>query len=319
LSVYSKRDVERAWKEYQDSYGEPKTVDKWACDGNWRLVGNGSVSSESCGQFVGFKGCADSGAHFGVTSLDGVSYHNKAYVEYRHKHCDSYNCPVCYLSWATREAHRIEERLRVHSEVYGEVYHIVASIPKKWKIKSSMDEKGFSRLCSRVLSRLKVRGVIGGVSIFHGFRYANQVEAKVKKVKFGWRWSTHFHFLGYISDVKTFYSRCRDVYKKDHLLVKKLAKRQSVFGTAWYQLNHASVLVGVKKFNVARWFGVAREKVVVAKFEAKCPICQAKLKKLKYFGSEKLELSYQQLEGLPKRFFADIIDGEDSVLLWADG
>ena len=42
---------------------------------------------------------------------------------------------------------------------------------------------------------------------------------------------------------------------KDGFVVKLKDKRISIFGTAWYQLNHASIQFGKKHFEVARWFG----------------------------------------------------------------
>lgn len=35
-----------------------------------------------------------------------------------------------------------------------------------------------------------------------------------------------------------------------------MGERRTVGGTAWYQLNHATVKVGVKCFRVVTWFGV---------------------------------------------------------------
>ena len=45
-------------------------------------------------------------------------------------------------------------------------------------------------------------------------------------------------------------------HEGDGYLVKVLGERKTVGGTAWYQLNHASVKVGVERFHVATWWGV---------------------------------------------------------------
>ena len=44
----------------------------------------------------------------------------------------------------------------------------------------------------------------------------------------------------------------------DGYIVKVLGSRKTIFGTAWYQLNHASVKKGVSRFHVATWFARAR-------------------------------------------------------------
>lgn len=71
-------------------------------------------------------------------------------------------------------------------------------------------------------------------------------------------------------------------------------KRKTVFGTAWYQLNHASLKVGVRRFHVATWFGVCsyrKLKVTKEHVEEMCPICQHELTEIFYFGTKRLSLS----------------------------
>jgi len=148
---------------------------------------------------------------------------------------------------------------------------------------------------------LAERGVIGGTIIFHGFRYNLQKQ---------WYWSPHFHVLGFI---RGGYSRCRHCerkwnclhgcggfddrsyqsFLKDGYYVKVMGERKTVFGTAWYQLNHASLKKNVKRFHVATWFGVCsyrKLKVTVEKPKAVCPICQHDIVKLRYFGNKRFVL-----------------------------
>jgi len=78
---------------------------------------------------------------------------------------------------------------------------------------------------------------------------------------------------------------------EDGYYVKVLGKRKTVFGTAWYQLNHSSIDVTKKRFHVATWFGVCsyrKMKVTVEKRKALCPICQHELVDLHYFGNKQL-------------------------------
>ena len=75
-------------------------------------------------------------------------------------------------------------------------------------------------------------------------------------------------------------------------IVKVLGERKTVGGTAWYQLNHASVRRGenVKKSHVATWFGACsyrKAKVINSKdvgIKHKCPICGNDLVRVRYLG-----------------------------------
>jgi len=76
-------------------------------------------------------------------------------------------------------------------------------------------------------------------------------------------------------------------FLKDGFYVKVLGKRKTVFGTAWYQLNHSSIDVTKKRFHVSTWFGVCsylKLKVRVEKRKELCPICQHDLIGIDYHG-----------------------------------
>ena len=157
------------------------------------------------------------------------------------------------------------------------------------------------------------RGIIGGSIIFHGFRYANRKEAHIKGVPFGWRWSPHFHILGFVGGEG--YGLCRkckggDCYackgfegitrrenKKDGWVVKVLDKRKTVGGTCWYQLNHCSIQRGSKKSHATTWFGACsyRKLEIIngddVGIQHKCPICDSELVHVRYLGNSKLLLT----------------------------
>ncbi len=157
------------------------------------------------------------------------------------------------------------------------------------------------------------RGIIGGSIIFHGFRYANKKEAKIKGVPFGWRWSPHFHVLGFVvakgmvnaenaKAVTVMLAKAlkvrQDAKKKDGWLVKVLDKRKTVGGTCWYQLNHCSIQRGSKKSHATTWFGACSyRKLEIINGEKdvgiqhKCPICDSELVHVRYLGQEKLLLT----------------------------
>ena len=175
------------------------------------------------------------------------------------------------------------------------------------------------------------RGVIGGSVIFHGFRYANREEANRKGVAFGWRWSPHFHILGFVGGEG--YGRCRtckggDCYackgfegitrrenKKDGWVVKVLDKRKTVGGTCWYQLNHSSVRRGTKKSHATTWFGACsyrKLKLINGKgigIHHKCPICASELVRIRYLGT------FSELL-LPRRGEMVSMFAEDGEPLW---
>lgn len=77
--------------------------------------------------------------------------------------------------------------------------------------------------------------------------------------------------------------------KADGYIVKVLERRKTVFGTAWYQLNHAGYRLGVKRFHPASWFGACNSNKLKVTYEFRkrvCPICRSELVKLKYLGSD---------------------------------
>jgi len=104
----------------------------------------------------------------------------------------------------------------------------------------------------------------------------------------------------------------------DGYIVKVLGARKTIFGTAWYQLNHASVKKGVSRFHVATWFGVAsyrKLKVLPKKHDIVCPICEHDLVILRYFGDKWFET-----DRLAVNFCQDSIEDylEDGRPVWVE-
>jgi hypothetical protein len=320
------KSVKQQWEEYVDSFDDPIKKDSWATEGLWRLVGNGEQTDNNCGSFKGFIGCINDEKHSRL-NLEGKNYNGLMIGHWKHKSCFSYNCPICYLSWAVHGAHRITDKLESLGVKYGVADHIVLSLPENY---FNSNDKNFDKLCKKIVKALQNRGIIAGTYIFHGFRYADFTEAIEKNVKQGWRWSPHFHILGFIRSKKEFYQLIPQMFLEDGFVVNLKAKRESVFGTAWYQLNHASIMPDQNHFEVARWFGQVtdprskkmRENSKKIKFlkndtsidaikelfqletenkklktEVKailnkehtllCPICNSKMVKLTYYGLRK--------------------------------
>jgi hypothetical protein len=287
----------------------------YATFGVFQLVGHGKQTNERCGTFRKFVGCSRAELHSKVVfDKDGglVDCRGKGYFKPVFHSCDKPSCPVCYeRGWAVREAKSIEFRLEQASKKFGLVEHIIVSFPKKYWYSDKADiGLKLRKLCYKAL---KSRGVIGGVLIFHGFRYNNWYEAMRKNERVGWYWSPHFHVLGFILGG---YGKCRGCYKRtgkpcrkgcggfvdrnfrqnevDGIYVKVKGKRKSVFGTAWYQLHHSSYRVDTKRHHVVYWFGVCSYRELKISKElrkewddlhkTKCPICGSDLVRHEYCG-----------------------------------
>jgi len=284
----------------EDGFDELPIENRWATYGKFQLVGNGKVTNENCGKFKGLRGCLNVENH-DIIASDGKNYKGKFYIKKVRFTCHKASCPVCYNhGFAVREAGNIESRLMVLSRHFGEVEHIVISVPS-W-------DYGLTLKCLRrkVTKILYDCGIIGGVIIFHGFRY---------NVKKQWYWSIHFHVLGFVLGG---YGRCRhckggncyacdgslgkfykayrsDGYSKGYIVDVKGKRKKSyysdkpnIFGTAWYQLNHATIDITKKRFHVATWFGCCSyRKFKLTSFRKKslCPICGVELVWVRYNGN----------------------------------
>lgn len=290
----------------------------WGRSGDFQLVGNGEVTNVFCGKYMRLKGCLRVDLHNLIT-LDGKNFKNKVFSRKVHHWCNKPSCPVCFKSgWAIREAGNIEGRLAEAGKRFGLVEHVVASVPVRDYALS------FEVLRGKVVKVLFGCGVVGGVLIFHGFRY---------NLRKHWYWSPHFHVLGFILGG---YARCRHckggncyacdgfegrtyrAFRENGYIIKALGKRKTVFGTAWYQLNHASIKRGVVRFHVATWFGCCsyrKLKVTVEKRKALCPICQHDLVGIRYFGVKRIVMDRSSPE-YRRDSFEDY--EEDGRVVWGE-
>jgi hypothetical protein len=256
-------------------------------------VGRGSKASALCGSWRHFLVCDNVAGHEGVM-LKGVDYTGKVVVVHEHLWCHRSSCPVCFIrGWSVREAQAMVARLEVASELgYGDVEHLTVSIsPVDYGLSEEVMREKARRACL-------VRGVFGGGMIFHGYRMD-----RVRKVLV---WSPHYHVLGFI---RGGFDACRNCshergdcascggfkgrevreFANDKYLVKCFEKRKSVVGTAFYQLNHATIRVGLKRFHSVTYFGVCAN----SKLKSKevwavhvCPVCHSEMVKKAYWGKE---------------------------------
>lgn len=266
----------------------------------YELVGHGNVTNSNCGVFAGcFNGCDRVELH-DKTTLDGVNHAGKVHVAKPIFHsCNRPSCPICYkYGWRIRLAKSIEAHLREASKHFGQVEHMMISVP--------VFDFGLSLevMRKKVNGLLKKRGIVGGNIILHGGRYANFEEARRKGIAQGWRWGVHFHILGFILGG---YSKCRHCERKwncsagcsgfdarawkafneDGYYVKVFERRKSVFWTLAYELKHAIIKRDSVRPRVSTYFGVcARMKFTPEVRKALCPICEEPLVRLRYNGSK---------------------------------
>jgi hypothetical protein len=267
-SRLSQKAVEELYREYAKSHGDCEDpVDFSPYHGAWELVGHGRQTNQYCGNFYKFKICNRTDLHSrpncGPNGVEASPYAGKVFVRKTFRSCNNPRCPVCCFSgWARREADKIAQRIEAASNRYGKPQHIIIPIPES---DYRLAEFQNYRMRVKIKKVLFDRGVVGGCLIFHGFRYANYQESIEKGVLFGWRWSPHFHCIGFILggygkcrkcaavakqgrsicfNCDEFEGRTRRLYKIDNYLVKVLDERITVFGTAWYQLNHSAIKVG---------------------------------------------------------------------------
>jgi len=277
---------------------------------SYQPVGRGAKGSNVCGSWVRLMGCKHTELHDGV-HVGSVDCTGKVVLRNQHLWCHKSSCPVCFArGWAVREARNIEGRfMKADTSGFGKVEHISVSVP--------VEDFGLSESALRVKCRMALfaRGVLGGCMIFHGFRIDRNRRVLV--------WGAHYHVLGYIEGGFDVCRECvhdlgdcrsctsfkgREVreYKKDRCIVKVLDERKTVFGTAWYQLHHATIRLGIKRFQSVTWFGVLgyrKLKGVKLKADSVCPACGSTMVKMLHVGKGRMVKDLGKPDYVP--LFAD--------------
>ena len=226
--------------------------------GGWLLPGHGRAY-DNCGLFWR-KGCLEVENHL-------EAHAGKAEIKVIKRTCGRPSCPVCYESWAGKEAGKIEYRLsQWKPKKRRKVVHVVASPPERdWGLP-------YPELRSKSYKVLKRVGIYGGSCIFHPFREREFIKT--------WYFSPHFHILGFgwVRDTKK-------AYKKNGWVVKNLRIRKTVSGTALYQLSHAGVH---SEYHTVTWFGcLSYNKLRVRPQKRErdvCSLCGSELRKVLWVG-----------------------------------
>jgi len=328
-----------------DAFVEPDPV--------FSLVAHGSVKDERCGTFMRRKtkvviGCLNVAGHKGVVGLDGFDYTNKGFFKRVFHSCNRPECPSCGISgWAVRSSKFAEARLRYIAEKFGyeEIYHIIVSFPKNSSL-SYAEKKKYA------VAYMRSVGIVGGMWCYHHFRYHGKNESYFGEPARYLKGNPHFHVVGFLKNgygcrgcnnylgnseiidrdrclaCNGFEGKTRRAYDhmvehgKDALIIKVKDKRNTVGGTIWYELSHASLRKDVKRHVVVNYFGCcARNKVKVPKFKLDferccCPLCKLPLQKVVFLGDYKDLLAFMAVKDeRNKGLWLDLKD-KDGNWLW---
>ncbi|MCJ7633161.1 hypothetical protein MUP77_12315, partial [Candidatus Bathyarchaeota archaeon] len=224
------------------------------------LIGGGKVTNpETCGKFKHHVGCIDVAIHSTV-GYSGI------FARKIHMSCGNLRCPSCARAWASKEAGKVAARLKVSSErLHLPFEHAMIFFPKS--MYELGNEKAYRKL---LLKTLKELGMDDGFSIFHSARHRRYERINGDPAteytafrQFGTDFQPHYHSLihvlgtftcrecktkcfkgcGGLNDRRWQYFLKTGIYVK--IIVKdehKYEVRRSAKWTAYYQLNHASIV-----------------------------------------------------------------------------
>jgi hypothetical protein len=254
-------------------------------------VGRGAKTSDWCGRCIGLSVCRNVPEHEGH-SVCGVDATGKMVVRLRHIWCHKSSCPVCFSrGWAVREARSIQSRI-------SEGERLGLGVPEHVTVSVTVADRDLPepKMRAKCWDALRDRGVSGAGLIFHGYR-----KDKDRKVLV---WSPHYHAIAFIDGG---FDRCRECshdlddcrgcngfkgrevrgFAKDGYLVKVHDERKTLFGTAHYELNHATIRLGIKRFQVVTWFGTLsyrKFKSAPLKSEDVCSVCHGEMTRAAHVG-----------------------------------
>lgn len=219
-----------------------------------------------CGSYFTI-GCLEIQDHV-QTRLDGIDVAGKIFAKRKKISCGRPGCPVCYESWASREAHRIDYRISQYKTRMKSIHVVVSPSRSDWHLP-------VEKMRSKAYKIARKVGFFGGSCIFHPFRMDEFTKA--------WYYSPHFHLIGF-----GWISRTGDEYQASGWIVKNVGVRESVQATAFYQLSHCGVWYGEGRKASVTWFGSLsynKLKILpeIPKEEA-CPGCGRKLRKIVHVG-----------------------------------
>ena len=184
---------------------------------DWHLPGQKEKRS-FCGDWS-YMGCLNKQNHS----------NGEIFLKPFQRSCFRADCEQCCFKWLGRSASKATKRMKLYEKQSKKIAkHIIISVPywDYYKPKKEIAKKAY-----QVLKEVKADS---GLIIFHPFRYHKKTDM--------WYYSPHFHVLGFgwIENVV-------ETYNKYGYVIKNLGKRETIFGTIYYQLSHC----GIKKHNHA--------------------------------------------------------------------
>jgi len=232
---------------------------------DWVLPGHGEAYGD-CGTWR-YRGCLHVEDHVQEGLLE--DHVGKVYIEMYKRSCLRSVCPVCYEKWAGKEAHKIAHRLSAVGRSMGRVIHLTVS-----PCREDVFNLTFERLRAKSYSIVRKNGFLGGSCIFHPFREDDNGF---------WYFSPHFHMIGY-----GWIHGTKEGFEAHGWIVKNIGVRETVSGTALYQLSHCGIH---EKYHAVTWFGKLSynklRHLAPAEIEKhQCPMCGADLVDLHYVGRE---------------------------------
>ena len=271
-----------------------KESGRYTVDG-WYFPGQGGTPYATCGT-LHYKGCLNP-AHAGQAAARKII-----------DNCARSTCPICHDQWLIRTAKKIEHRIEAYaaelSAELGRGYqrrahpiHVTANPPPElWN--AFKDIKNFNKLRKNAQKYVVEAGFTGGTVIYHQKRErcgdcGGKILFKEKKCadcgayNIVWYFSPHFHFIGF-----GYINVTKDSFKGHGWVIVNHGIRNTVYGTAFYQLTHCSIHEGK---HTLVWFGALHyskyrletESICEADIASnECPLCGNKLRLLRYYGNK---------------------------------
>lgn len=246
------------------------------------LPGQGEQTNDKCGEWTHPLSCPN----HGQMTLDGL-IHDRYVATHS---CHNPNCPICYESWASRQAVNSSDKLIQAIGLYkhdghkiGRVNHIAFSPPQDLAKELIRTPAGSRRLRTMAGGHARKAGVRGGVMIFHPFRQNDPREDNFRQdlKPYVWYESPHFHVIGF-----GWLKKSNEFYNETGWIYHNIGRRETIKGTIKYTLTHCGIAKG---FQAVTYFGMlSNGKIMVDRIEkATEPIkCQACNEALHLYGME---------------------------------
>jgi len=234
---------------------------------DWYLPGQGELYP-SCGK-VYHKGCLDTHHHLNTIN---PNQRGKAYIKKVKNNCKRAQCPECNKTWMIETTKKITHRIeKAKPSQYRKPIHVTVSLDASEWLRF-MDKEEYQKIRRKVTRLAKKVGLIGFCMMPHA--YCQNKNTKL------WRFSPHFHLIGYGWIVNT-----KRIYEKTGWIIKNIGIRKSVGAIVYYQLSHAGIKEG---HHTITWRGcIAWNMIKIPKLPKKrhcCPLCGAQLLRVVYHG-----------------------------------